>query len=108
MNSLQVALAGDEPPDASFTNGTEIPFLAFNEALLPLDDLVSDEDKADFMADLLEMVSFNNHRFIVAASAASFNAKAFTTNPSTYVQDVQSFSPTTYPDWLIPLQHQRP
>lgn len=63
LNTLQVALAGNEPPDVSFTNGVEIQNLAYQGALLPLDDVVSEEDRADFMTDLVEMVSFDGQMY---------------------------------------------
>ncbi len=63
LNAFQVALAGNDPPDVSFTNGVEIQNLAYQGALLPLDDIVSAEDKADFMTDLIEMVSLDGQMY---------------------------------------------
>jgi ABC-type glycerol-3-phosphate transport system substrate-binding protein len=59
LNTLKVALAGTTPPDAAFTNGVDIQSLAFSGALLPLDDLFTEEDRQDFMPDLIDMVSLN-------------------------------------------------
>jgi len=58
-SALQVAYAGDNPPDVALANGIEIQNLAFNGALMPVDDLFDEEDLADFMPDLVDMVSLD-------------------------------------------------
>ncbi|MCZ7570010.1 MAG: sugar ABC transporter substrate-binding protein [Ardenticatenaceae bacterium] len=58
-NALQVGLASDNPPDAAFAGGPDIPFLAYNGALRPVDDLLTAEDRADFNPDLIDMVSLD-------------------------------------------------
>lgn len=63
ISSFQVAYAGDTPPDVALANGIEIQNLAFNGALLPLDDIFDEEDLADFMPDLVDMVSLNGVKY---------------------------------------------
>lgn len=63
FNALQVAYAGNNPPDAALVNGTAIQNLAFNGALLPIDDIFTEEDMADFMTDLVEMVSLDGQMY---------------------------------------------
>ncbi len=81
LNSLTIALAGDDPPDASLTNGVDIQGLAFRGALLPLDDMVSEADRQDFMADLVEMVTFDGKMYGIpfqqASAAMYYNADYF-------------------------------
>jgi len=57
--ALQVALAGNNPPDVALANGTDVQNLAFNGALASLDDVFDDADKADFMTDLVDMVTWD-------------------------------------------------
>lgn len=59
LNTYKVALAGNNPPDAAFTNGVDIQSLAHSGAIMPLDDLFTEEDHQDFMPDLIDMVSLN-------------------------------------------------
>ena len=61
--SLQVALAGNNPPDAALINGTSIQFFAYNGALLPLDDMFTEDDMEDFMSDLVEMVTYDGQMY---------------------------------------------
>ena len=63
FDALQVAYAGNNPPDAALINGTSIQNLAFNGALLPIDDMFSEEDVADFMTDLVEMVTLDGQMY---------------------------------------------
>lgn len=63
FSSMQVSYAGDNPPDASLTNGVAIQNLAYNGALAPIDDIFSEEDLADFMPDLVEMVTFDGQMY---------------------------------------------
>ncbi len=63
FDALQVAYAGNNPPDAALINGTAIQNLAYNGALLPIDDLFSEEDMADFMTDLVEMVTLDGSMY---------------------------------------------
>lgn len=62
-NSLRVAYAGDTPPDVALTNGPEIPGLAYNGALLPIDDVFTEEDRNDFTDDLVDMVTFDGKMY---------------------------------------------
>jgi fructooligosaccharide transport system substrate-binding protein len=81
LNSLKVALAGNDPPDVSYTNGVEIQGLAYNGALLALDDMVTEEDREDFMDDLIQMVSLNGKMYGIpfanAANAMYYNVDYF-------------------------------
>ncbi len=80
LNTLKIALAGDDPPDASLTNGVDIQGLAYNGALLPLDDIFSQEDVDDFMGDLVEMVSLEGKMYgapFQQASAAMYYNKDY-------------------------------
>lgn len=63
ISALQVAYAGDNPPDVALANGIEIQNLAFNGALMPVDDLFDEEDRADFMPDLVDMVSLDGQMY---------------------------------------------
>lgn len=63
LNSMQVAYAGDNPPDVSLTNGVAIQNLAYNGALMPIDDIFSEEDLADFMPDLIDMVTLEGQMY---------------------------------------------
>ena len=63
LSSMQVAYAGDNPPDAAMLDGVSIPYLAFNGALLPVDDLITDEDRQDYMTDLIDMVSYDGQAY---------------------------------------------
>jgi len=63
LNSMQVAYAGDSPPDVSLTNGVAIQNLAFNGALLPIDDAFSEDDLTDFMPDLVDMVTYDGQMY---------------------------------------------
>lgn len=63
LNSMQVAYAGDSPPDVALTNGVAIQNLAYNGALMPIDDIFSEEDLADFMPDLIDMVTLDGQMY---------------------------------------------
>jgi fructooligosaccharide transport system substrate-binding protein len=80
-NSLKVAYAGDSPPDAALVNGVEIQNLAFNGALLPIDDIFTAEDKDDFMTDLIDMVTYDGQMYgapwAQAAVAMYYNIDLF-------------------------------
>ena len=81
FDALQVAYAGNNPPDAALINGTAIQNLAYNGALLPLDDMFSEEDMADFMTDLVEMVTLDGTMYGApwanAADVMYYNADMF-------------------------------
>ena len=81
LDSLQVAFAGNSPPDAALIDGVAIQNLAYNGALLPLDDMFSAEDLDDFMTDLIEMVTLDGHMFAApwanAADAMYYNVDMF-------------------------------
>jgi len=81
FSSLQVAYAGDNPPDAAMVDGVDIQNLAFNGALMQIDDLISDADREDFMADLVDMVSYDGHAYGLpwaqAANALYYNKDMF-------------------------------
>lgn len=81
LNTYKVALAGNTPPDAAFTNGVDIQSLAYSGALMPVDDLLSDADRQDFMPDLLEMVSLNGQAYALpfeqSGGAMFYNAEYF-------------------------------
>ncbi len=81
LDSLQVAFAGNNPPDAALIDGVAIQNLAFNGALLPIEDMFSQEDLDDFMTDLIEMVSLDGHMFASpwanAADAMYYNVDMF-------------------------------
>ncbi len=81
FDSLQVAFAGNNPPDAALIDGVGVQNLAYNGALLPIEDMFSEEDLDDFMTDLIEMVSLDGHMFGApwanAADAMYYNADMF-------------------------------
>ena len=81
LDSLQVAFAGNNPPDAALIDGVAIQNLAYNGALLPLEDMFSPEDMDDFMGDLIEMVTLDGHMFGApwanAADAMYYNVDMF-------------------------------
>ncbi len=81
FDALQVAFAGNSPPDAALIDGVGVQNLAYNGALLPIEDMFSDEDMDDFMADLVEMVSLDGHMFGApwanAADAMYYNVDMF-------------------------------
>ncbi len=81
FDSLQVAFAGNNPPDAALIDGVGVQNLAYNGALLPIEDMFSEEDMADFMTDLIEMVSLNGHMYAApwanAADAMYYNVDMF-------------------------------
>ncbi len=81
FDALQVAFAGNNPPDAALINGVSIQNLAYNGALLPIEDIFSEEDMDDFMSDLVEMVSLDGHMFGApwanAADAMYYNVDMF-------------------------------
>ncbi len=81
LDALQVAYAGNNPPDAALIDGVAIQNLAFNGALLPIEDMFSEEDLEDFTADLVEMVSLDGHMFGApwanAADAMYYNVDMF-------------------------------
>ena len=81
FDALQVAYAGNNPPDAALINGTAIQNLAFNGALLPIEDIFSEEDMADFMTDLVQMVTLDGHMYGApwanAADAMYYNVDMF-------------------------------
>ncbi|MCC6612265.1 MAG: sugar ABC transporter substrate-binding protein [Anaerolineae bacterium] len=63
LNATQVAYAGNNPPDVALTNGVAIQNLAYNGALLPIEDAFTEDDLADFMPDLVDMVSLDGHMY---------------------------------------------
>lgn len=63
LNAMQVAYAGNNPPDIALTNGVSILNLAWNGALLPIEDIFTEEDLADFMPDLIDMVTLDGHMY---------------------------------------------
>ncbi len=63
FDALQVAYAGNNPPDAALIDGVAIQNLAYNGALLPIEDIFSEEDMADFMTDRIEMVTLDGHMY---------------------------------------------
>ena len=71
LNSLQVAYAGNNPPDAALVNGVEIHNLAYNGALLPVNELITDADKDDYMADLVDMVTLDDQVYGLPWAQAS-------------------------------------
>lgn len=81
FDALQVAFAGNSPPDAALINGVSIQNLAYNGALLPIEDMFSGEDLDDFMSDLIEMVSLDGRMFGApwanAADAMYYNVDMF-------------------------------
>lgn len=81
LDSLQVAFAGNSPPDAALIDGVAIQNLAFNGALLPLDDMFSGADLDDFMTDLIQMVTLDGQMFAApwanAADAMYYNVDMF-------------------------------
>ncbi|MCY4062567.1 MAG: sugar ABC transporter substrate-binding protein [Chloroflexi bacterium] len=81
LDSLQVAFAGNNPPDAALIDGVAIQNLAYNGALLPLEDMFSQEDMDDFMGDLIQMVTLDGHMFGApwanAADAMYYNVDMF-------------------------------
>ena len=81
FDSLQVAFAGNSPPDAALIDGVGVQNLAYNGALLPIEDMFSEEDLDDFMTDLIEMVSLDGHMFGApwanAADAMYYNVDMF-------------------------------
>jgi fructooligosaccharide transport system substrate-binding protein len=62
-NTLTIALAGDQPPDAALINGVEIQGYGYQGALLPLDDIFTDQDRSDFMKDLVDMVTYDGKMY---------------------------------------------
>ena len=81
LDALQVAYAGNSPPDAALVDGVAIQNLAFNGALLPIEDMFSEDDLEDFMTDLVEMVSLEGYMFGApwanAADAMYYNVDMF-------------------------------
>ncbi len=81
FDSLQVAFAGNNPPDAALIDGVGIQNLAYNGALMPIEDMFSEADLDDFMTDLIEMVSLDGHMFAApwsnAANAMYYNVDMF-------------------------------
>ena len=81
LSSMQVAYAGDSPPDAAFLDGVDVQNLAFNGALLAIDDLITDADREDYMTDLVDMVSYDGHAYALpwgqAANAMYYNIDMF-------------------------------
>lgn len=81
FDSLQVAFAGNSPPDAALIDGVGVQNLAYNGALMPIEDMFSQEDLDDFMTDLIEMVSLEGHMFAApwanAADAMYYNVDMF-------------------------------
>ena len=81
FDSLQVAFAGNSPPDAALIDGVGVQNLAYNGALLPIEDMFSQADLDDFMTDLIEMVSLDGHMFGApwanAADAMYYNVDMF-------------------------------
>ncbi|MBK8023142.1 MAG: extracellular solute-binding protein [Chloroflexi bacterium] len=81
LNALQVAYAGNTPPDVVLTNGVAIQNLAYNGALLPIDDALTEEDIADFMPDLVDMVTYDGQMYGIpwaqAGAIIYYNADLF-------------------------------
>ena len=81
FDSLQVAFAGNNPPDAALIDGVGVQNLAYNGALMPIEDMFSEEDLDDFMTDLIQMVSLDGHMFGApwsnAANALYYNVDMF-------------------------------
>ena len=81
FDALQVAYAGNNPPDAALIDGVAIQNLAYNGALLPISDLFSEDDMADFMTDLVEMVTLDGEMYGApwsnAANALYYNVDMF-------------------------------
>ncbi|MCE2470748.1 MAG: sugar ABC transporter substrate-binding protein [Anaerolineae bacterium] len=81
FDSLQVAFAGNNPPDAALIDGVGVQNLAYNGALLPIEDMFSQEDLDDFMSDLIEMVTLDGRMYGApwanAADAMYYNVDMF-------------------------------
>lgn len=81
LSSLQVAYAGDNPPDVAFLDGVSVQNLAYNGALLPISDLITDEDRQDYMSDLIDMVNLDGEAYALpfaqSAVAMYYNVDMF-------------------------------
>jgi fructooligosaccharide transport system substrate-binding protein len=60
---LPVQFAGDDPADITLVNSSSIKAFAYNEALLPLDDLFTPADVNDFLDSLVIEVTFEGSMY---------------------------------------------
>jgi len=63
FDAVQVALAGNNPPDVVLLNGISVQNLAYKGALTPLTDLFTKEDIADFSPDLVATDSWKGELY---------------------------------------------
>jgi multiple sugar transport system substrate-binding protein len=64
---MLTAFAAGEAPDMAYVNTDTISLFGRNDVLLPLDDIISGEDWADFPEDLAPGISWEGKRIMVPA-----------------------------------------
>jgi multiple sugar transport system substrate-binding protein len=64
---MLTAFAAGEPPNMAYVNTDTISLFGRNDVLMPLDDVISEEDWADFPEDLSPGISWEGKRIMVPA-----------------------------------------
>ena len=79
--AVAVALASDEPPDLFFEGGAWTESYAYSGALLPLDDIYTEEDLGDFLPGYLDLLTYEGKLygapFQSSAGAMWYNVDQF-------------------------------